>query len=53
MAARKLTTQQVVGLLFESASEHGSETDSASEAEDQVEDSGSEYSVREESSDDE
>ncbi|KAJ1088200.1 hypothetical protein NDU88_001359 [Pleurodeles waltl] len=48
-----MKAHQVVGVLFESSSDHDYETDSASEAEEEVQDSGSEFSVREESSDDE
>ncbi|KAJ1202804.1 hypothetical protein NDU88_006599 [Pleurodeles waltl] len=50
MASCRMTAQQVVGMLFESLSD---QTDSASEAEEEVRDSGSEVSVREESSDEE
>ncbi|KAJ1186065.1 hypothetical protein NDU88_002850 [Pleurodeles waltl] len=53
MASHRVTTQQVVGMLFESSSDHDYETDSASEAEEEVRDSGSEFSVREDSSDEE
>ncbi|KAJ1131728.1 hypothetical protein NDU88_010061 [Pleurodeles waltl] len=53
MASRRMTAQQVVSVLFESSSDHEYETDSASEAEEEVQDSGSEFSVRDESSDDE
>ncbi|XP_069092145.1 piggyBac transposable element-derived protein 4-like [Pleurodeles waltl] len=53
MASRRMTTQQVLGMPFDSSSGHDYETDSASEAEEKVQDSGSEFSVREESSDDE
>ncbi|KAJ1199910.1 hypothetical protein NDU88_003742 [Pleurodeles waltl] len=53
MASRRMTAQQVVGMLFESLSDHDYETDSASEAEEEVRDSGSEVSVEEESSDEE
>ncbi|KAJ1208182.1 hypothetical protein NDU88_003568 [Pleurodeles waltl] len=48
-----MTAQQVVGVLFESSSDHDYETDSASEAEEEVQDSGTEFSVRQESSDNE
>ncbi|KAJ1198441.1 hypothetical protein NDU88_002282 [Pleurodeles waltl] len=53
MASRRMTAQQVVGMLFESQSDHDYETDSASEAEEEVRDSGSDVSVGGESSDDE
>ncbi|KAJ1138643.1 hypothetical protein NDU88_005024 [Pleurodeles waltl] len=53
MASHSVTAQQVVGMLFESSSDHDYETDSASKAEEEVRDSGSEISVREESSDEE
>ncbi|KAJ1117665.1 hypothetical protein NDU88_005862 [Pleurodeles waltl] len=46
MASRRMTAQQVVGMLFESLSDHDYETE-------EVRDSGSEVSVREESSDEE
>ncbi|KAJ1216551.1 hypothetical protein NDU88_004152 [Pleurodeles waltl] len=36
MASRRMTAQQVVGMLFESQSDHDYETDSASEAEEEV-----------------
>ncbi|KAJ1205670.1 hypothetical protein NDU88_001098 [Pleurodeles waltl] len=50
MASHRVTAEQVVGMLFESSSDHDYETDSASEAEEEVRDSGSEFSVREYSS---
>ncbi|KAJ1088587.1 hypothetical protein NDU88_001744 [Pleurodeles waltl] len=53
MASRRMTAQQVVGMLFKSSSDHDYETDSASEAEEEVRDSGSEVSAGEESSDEE
>ncbi|KAJ1191303.1 hypothetical protein NDU88_000619 [Pleurodeles waltl] len=53
MASRKVTAQQVVRMLFESSSDHDYDTDSASEAEEEAGDSGSEFSVREYSSDEE
>ncbi|KAJ1182410.1 hypothetical protein NDU88_007600 [Pleurodeles waltl] len=53
MASRRVTAQQVVGMLFESSSDHDYETDSTYEAEEEVRDSGSEFSVREDSSDEE
>ncbi|KAJ1128949.1 hypothetical protein NDU88_007321 [Pleurodeles waltl] len=53
MASPRVTAQQVVGMLFESSSDHDYETDSASEAEEEVRDSGSEFPVQEESSDEE
>ncbi|KAJ1142106.1 hypothetical protein NDU88_008433 [Pleurodeles waltl] len=53
MASHRITALQVVGVLFESSSDHDYETNSASEAEEEVKDSGSKFSVREESSDDE
>ncbi|KAJ1157046.1 hypothetical protein NDU88_009761 [Pleurodeles waltl] len=53
MASRRVTAQQVVAMLFELSSDHDYETDSASEAEEEVRDSGSEFSVREDSSDEE
>ncbi|KAJ1110029.1 hypothetical protein NDU88_007384 [Pleurodeles waltl] len=53
MASRRVTAQQVVGMLFESSSDHDYETHSASEAEEDVRDSGSEFSVQEYSSDEE
>lgn len=53
MASRRITAQQVVGLLLESSSEQDYETDSASEGEEGGEDSGSEFSLHMESSDDE
>ncbi|KAJ1120832.1 hypothetical protein NDU88_008981 [Pleurodeles waltl] len=53
MASRKVTAQQVVRMLFESSSDHDYDTDSASEAEEEAGDSGSEFSVQEYSSDEE
>ncbi|KAJ1098648.1 hypothetical protein NDU88_003755 [Pleurodeles waltl] len=53
MASRRMTGQQVVGMLFESLSDHDYETASASEAEEEVRDSGSDVSVGGESFDEE
>lgn len=52
MASRRITAQQVLGLLFESSSDHGSESESDSDSQEAAEDSGSEFSLRMVSSDD-
>ncbi|KAJ1204171.1 hypothetical protein NDU88_007952 [Pleurodeles waltl] len=51
MASRRPTAQQVVGMLFESSSDNDFKTDSASEAEEEVRDYGSAFSLRQDSSD--
>ncbi|KAJ1187628.1 hypothetical protein NDU88_004403 [Pleurodeles waltl] len=51
--SHRVTAQQVVGMLFESSSDHDYKTDPSSQAEEEVRDSSSEFSVREDSSDEE